>query len=309
MGVSKIEWTDRTWNPVTGCSKLSTGCLNCYAEAMARRLQAMGVEKYRRGFEPTLHYDALCEPLKWAKPSMVFVCSMSDLFHESVPFSFIDLVMAAISQSPRHTFQLLTKRAERMAEYFMRRDPPENAWVGVTIEAPSAMGRIDALRHLYANVRFVSCEPLVGRLDFDQYLYGVVDWVIVGGESGPGARPMRPEWAESILGWAKRLEIPVFFKQWGAWGEDGVKRSKKANGGFWKGAEIKELPTPRRRTERANSPLIQEMRALAADLASRQGGQADDETEAEPAYWELADDEDAALASALAKGGESPQGE
>ena len=188
MKTTKIEWTDKTWNPITGCSKKSTGCLHCYAEVMSRRLKAMGQEKYANGFTVTLHERCLDEPLSWKSSHNIFVCSMSDIFHEEVPFEFVDKMFDIIKRTPQHRYQILTKRAERMAEYFATRLIPDNVWLGVTVEAQSSRFRIDCLRNLPASVKFLSCEPLVedlGNLD----LTGI-DWVIVGGESGPKARPM-----------------------------------------------------------------------------------------------------------------------
>ena len=182
MRTTKIEWTDRTWNPVTGCTKLSTGCAHCYAEIMAHRLNAMGVDKYANGFIPTMHDDVLDEPVKWKQSHTVFVCSMADLFHDDVPFSFIDKVMNTIRQTERHRYQILTKRASRMEEYFADADIPENVWLGVTVESPLEIPRIDSLRGLQAAIRFISCEPLVddlGEIDLTD-----IDWIIVGGESG-----------------------------------------------------------------------------------------------------------------------------
>ena len=240
MRTTKIEWTERTWNPVTGCTKVSTGCAYCYAEIMARRLQAMGVAKYANGFTLTTHEDALDEPLKWKQSNTIFVCSMADLFHEDVPFSFIDRVMQTIRQTKYHRYQILTKRAERMAEYFAHATIPENVWLGVTVEAASVKPRIESLRPLQASVRFISCEPLVddlGELDLTN-----IHWVIVGGESGAQARPMKPEWVRSILQQTEAQGSTFFFKQWGTWGEDGVKRSKKANGKLLDGKIIQCMP-------------------------------------------------------------------
>lgn len=240
MRTTKIEWTDKTWNPITGCSKKSTGCLHCYAEVMARRLKAMGQEKYVNGFAVTLHERCLKEPLTWKGNHNIFVCSMSDIFHENVPFEFIDKMFDVIKSTPQHRYQILTKRAERMAEYFGTRSVPNNVWLGVTVESQSSRFRIDYLRNLSASVKFLSCEPLVedlGKLD----LTGI-DWVIVGGESGPQARPMKEEWALNIM---KQVEIQgarFFFKQWGTWGADGIKRNKHANGKLLKGEIIQEMP-------------------------------------------------------------------
>lgn len=240
MRTTKIEWTDKTWNPITGCSKKSTGCLHCYAEVMARRLKAMGQEKYANGFAVTLHERCLNEPLTWRGNHNIFVCSMSDIFHEEVPFDFVDNMFNIIKSTPQHRYQILTKRAERMAEYFETRSVPNNVWLGVTVEAQSSRFRIDYLRNLPASVKFLSCEPLVedlGELD----LIGI-DWVIVGGESGPQARPMKEEWALNIM---KQVEVQgarFFFKQWGTWGADGIKRNKHANGKLLKGEIIQEMP-------------------------------------------------------------------
>lgn len=240
MRTTKIEWTDKTWNPITGCSKKSTGCAHCYAETMARRLKAMGVAKYCNGFVPTMHENSLTEPLKWKQPHTIFVCSMADLFHESVPFTFIDRVMDTIRQTKQHRYQILTKRATRMVEYFSKVTIPENVWLGVTVEAVEVKSRIDFLRELPASIRFLSCEPLIedlGELD----LTGI-DWIIVGGESGIQARPMKPEWVRSIMSQAEEQKVAFFFKQWGTWGSDGVKRNKKANGKVLDGKIIQMMP-------------------------------------------------------------------
>ena len=240
MKTTKIEWTDKTWNPVTGCTKVSTGCAHCYAETMSHRLKAMGVNKYCNGFIPTIHEDALDEPLKWKQSHTIFVCSMADLFHELVPFDFIDRVMGTIQQAKQHRYQILTKRASRMAEYFSHHPVPENVWLGVTVEAVATKSRIDFLRKVDAPIRFLSCEPLVEDLG-DLDLSGI-DWVIVGGESGVQARPMKPEWVRSIMKQANEQNAAFFFKQWGTWGADGIKRSKKANGKALDGKIIQKMP-------------------------------------------------------------------
>ena len=240
MRATKIEWTDRTWNPVTGCTKLSVGCAHCYAEIMAHRLRAMGVSKYENGFAPTMHDDVLDEPLKWKKSHTVFVCSMADLFHEFVPFSFVDRVMDTIRQAKHHRYQILTKRAARMAEYFSQTIIPDNVWLGVTVEAPSEIARIDSLRGLRATIRFLSCEPLID--DLGTINLTNIDWVIVGGESGAKARPMKPQWVRSILQQSEEQGAAFFFKQWGTWGSDGVKRNKKANGKALDGKIIQMMP-------------------------------------------------------------------
>ena len=229
MATSRIEWTEQTWNPVTGCTKVSPGCKHCYAERMARRLQAMGASGYVRGFGLTLQDDRLGQPLGRKKPTLYFVCSMADLFHEDVPDTFIDRVLATIHRTPWHTYQLLTKRAERLLDFFANRPVPPNVWLGVTVEDRRyGLPRIDLLRQIPARVRFLSVEPLLedlGPLDLDG-----IDWLIVGGESGPEARPMRPEWALAVRDSCKATGVAFTFKQWGAWGPDGVRRDKKANG-------------------------------------------------------------------------------
>jgi protein gp37 len=207
---------------------------------MANRLRAMGVKKYAHGFDVTLHKDTLDEPVKWKQSHTIFVCSMADLFHESVPFDFIDRVMDTIRQTERHRYQILTKRAARMSEYFDLCTIPKNVWLGVTVEAPTEKSRIDFLRGLSAPIRFLSCEPLLGDLG-ELDLQGI-DWVIVGGESGVQARPMNPNWVRSILRQTEEQDTAFFFKQWGTWGADGVKRNKKANGKALDGKIIQEMP-------------------------------------------------------------------
>lgn len=240
MRTTKIEWTDKTWNPITGCTKKSAGCAHCYAEIMARRLQAMQLEKYRNGFRLTLHEEDLEKPLQWKTPHNIFVCSMSDIFHEDVPDEFIDRIMSTIRKTPLHRYQLLTKRAERMAEYFSSRPIPENVWLGVTVESTQTKHRIDCLRPLEASVKFLSCEPLIE--DLGELNLSSIDWVIVGGESGPKARPMKPEWVVNIKQQVESQDAAFFFKQWGTWGSDGIKRSKHANGKLLLGQVCQQLP-------------------------------------------------------------------
>ena len=240
MKTTKIEWTDKTWNPVTGCTKISPGCAHCYAEVMTRRLKAMGLEKYANGFDVTLHEECLGEPLTWKQPHTIFVCSMSDLFHKDVPFDFVDKVMNTTRLTPQHRYQLLTKRAERMAEYFLSHDVPENVWLGVTVEAQSSKSRIDCLRVLDAPIRFLSCEPLIE--DLGELNLSNINWVIVGGESGPQARPMKREWIDSIREQTAAQGGLFFFKQWGTWGSDGVKRSKHKNGKLIDGKVLQAMP-------------------------------------------------------------------
>ena len=240
MSKSKIEWTGRTWNPVTGCTKYSAGCANCYAEKMSQRQQAMGNAKYVNGFKLTLHYKALNEPYTWKKPYKVFVCSMSDLFHKDVPEEFIDKVLAVIGDNHQHTFQILTKRVERMATYFKNRAVPSNLWVGVTVENADVKHRIECLREVATSQRFLSIEPLLGELG-DLDLTGI-SWIIVGGESGNCARPMAELWVLDIKRQADANGIPFFFKQWGSWGSDGIKRGAKANGKLLQGKIVQNVP-------------------------------------------------------------------
>lgn len=241
MSDSKIEWTEQTWNPVTGCTKVSPGCRHCYAERMARRLQAMAAPGYARGFELTLHEDRLGQPLQRKKPTVYFVNSMSDLFHEGVPNAFIERVMAVAQQTPHHTYQILTKRSKRLPEFFAYRPVPANVWLGVTVEDRRyGLPRIEHIRHVPARVRFLSVEPLLedlGPLDLDG-----IHWVIVGGESGPKARPMREAWALALRDQCEAAGVAFFFKQWGAWGQDGVRRAKHANGRLLAGRLWDERP-------------------------------------------------------------------
>lgn len=226
--MSRIEWTEETWNPTTGCTKVSPGCRNCYAEVMARRLHAMGVPGYERNFDLTLQPGRLEQPLKRARPVTYFVNSMSDLFHHQVPDSFLDDVFGVIRRTPQHTYQILTKRAQRLPEYFATRDCPDNVWLGVSVEDRRRLRRIAPLRAVQAKVRFLSVEPLLedlGEID----LTGI-HWVIVGGESGHRARPMRGQWAENVRRQCDAAGVAFFFKQWGKYGADGVARSKGANG-------------------------------------------------------------------------------
>ena len=245
---TSIAWTEATWNPVTGCTKTSLGCKNCYAETMAKRLQAMGSKRYANGFTLTLHPDALNEPKKVKKPSMFFVCSMADLFHEDVPFAFIDKVMEVIEATPQHTYQLLTKRVVRMYDYFNDhrcRHVPANAWLGTTIDVGNNNNnRISTLAMIRnAPVRFLSCEPLLDDLTASgRFVLDGIDWVIVGGESGPKARPMDKEWVRNIRRSCEEQGVPFFFKQWGTFGEDGVRRDKKANGCLLDGEVVQEWP-------------------------------------------------------------------
>lgn len=239
--LSRIEWTEATWNPTVGCTKISPGCKNCYAEEMAHRLKAMGVRDYQNGFRLTLLEHRLAEPLKRKKPTVYFVNSMSDLFHRSVPDAYIERVLETMCAASWHTFQLLTKRAERLPRFFERRRLPDNVWLGVSVEDRKfGVPRIEHLRAVQAKVRFLSVEPLledVGALDLHD-----IHWVIVGGESGRRARPMQEHWVASIQSQCQAQSVQFFFKQWGGWGVDGKRRSKKANGRTFAGRQWNEMP-------------------------------------------------------------------
>ena len=226
---SAIEWTESTWNPVSGCTKISAGCLNCYAERMAKRLQAMGQRRYRNGFRVTLHPKVLDEPYRWKKPRIVFANSMSDLFHEKVPFEFIQRLFGVMNENQRHTFQILTKRPERLCELAPELNWTDNIWMGVTIENNDYVWRAEHLRMVGAYVRFISLEPLLGPVP-DLELDGI-DWVIVGGESGPGARPMLQQWVLDIKEKCQREKKSFFFKQWG--GVNKKKAGRLLEGRTW----------------------------------------------------------------------------
>ncbi|HMO16412.1 MAG TPA: phage Gp37/Gp68 family protein [Pirellulaceae bacterium] len=230
---SKIEWTESTWNPLTGCTKISPGCKHCYAETMAKRLQAMGQEKYANGFRLTLHEDALQQPLEWKKPQMIFVNSMSDLFHQSVPIEFVERVFDVMREAHWHQFQVLTKRSSRLASLSDAIEWPTNVWMGVSVENADYKFRIDDLRTTRAKIRFLSLEPLLGPLS-DLNLDGI-HWAIVGGESGAGARPVKEEWVIEIRDQCLAAKVPFFFKQWG-----GV--NKKKAGRKLRGKEWNEIP-------------------------------------------------------------------
>ena len=226
---------------MTGCTKKSEGCLHCYAEVMARRLKGMGQVKYKNAFKLTVHPESLDEPMTWTKPHNIFVCSMGDLFHEKVPFDFIDRVMETIVATPQHRYQILTKRPERLHEYSTTHDVPQNVWLGTTVESRRNKFRIDYLRGLHAPVRFLSCEPLIEDLG-EMDLTGI-NWVIVGGESGMQARPIKEDWIIGIKNQCEQHHIAFFFKQWGTWGQDGIKRNKHANGKLLQGEIIQQMPT------------------------------------------------------------------
>lgn len=241
-GRSGIEWTEKTWNPVTGCTKISQGCKFCYAERMAKRLYAMGSARYENKFQVTLHEDLLELPLQWKKPSVVFVNSMSDMFHKDIPLSFIQRAFEVMEKAHQHTFQVLTKRADRLLELSGSLPWPPNVWMGVSVEQKRWYSRIQALAQVPAKTRFLSCEPLLEALP-DLPLQGI-HWVIVGGESGPGARTMREEWADGVRISCEKQDVPFFFKQWGGvqkWRQgrllNGVEYNGMPDGFFSKAAQ------------------------------------------------------------------------
>lgn len=230
---SSIEWTEATWNPVTGCTHISAGCEHCYAERLALRLQSMGMPKYRNGFRVTVHENELLLPQSWRRPRMVFLCSMGDLFHPAVPIEFIKRVFAVMRATPQHRFQVLTKRSKRLLAMARLLPWPDNVWMGVTVEDARVSRRIDELRQVPAAVRFLSCEPLLGPLG-NLDLRGI-DWVIVGGESGPGARAMKREWVLDIRRQCRAAGAAFYFKQWG-----GTRRHQ--HGRQLDGQEYNEMP-------------------------------------------------------------------
>lgn len=252
MAETSIEWTDATWNPVAGCAIATAGCTNCYAMRMAARLEAMGVEKYdgltrKSGGryvwtgKVRLDHASLEVPGRWRKPRKVFVNSMSDLFHPDVPADFIREVWRVMEETPRHTYQILTKRPERMAEILANGFPVlPNVWLGTSVEDSAVIGRLDELRKVHAAIRFVSFEPLIGSVA--EANLKNIHWAIVGGESGPRARHMDPAWVEEIQRLCRRHGTAFFFKQWGTWGKDNKRRSKKANGREFQGKFWDEMP-------------------------------------------------------------------
>ena len=224
--LSRIEWTHSSWNPVTGCSRVSEGCQHCYAERMAKRLQGMGVAKYVNGFEVTVHPDVLEDPLKWKKPRLIFVNSMSDLFHEKIPAKYLRQVFDVMRRADWHIFQILTKRAERLSKMAPRINWPPNVWMGVTVESARFAHRIDLLHQTGAAIKWLSMEPLLSSVpDMD---LTDIDWVVVGGESGPGSRPMKKEWVVDIQKQCRDQNVHFFFKQWG--GMNKKKAGRKLNG-------------------------------------------------------------------------------
>ncbi len=231
---SGIEWTDSTWNPVTGCTKVSPGCKHCYAERLTKRLKAMGQSKYSNGFKLTTHEQSLEQPLHWKKPKMIFVSSMSDLFHQDVPFEFIQKAFNVMRRASWHTFQVLTKRSKRLVDISRKIEWPTNVWTGVSVENSDYVFRIDHIRQTNAQVKFLSIEPLLGPLANLELVD--IDWVIVGGESGAGARPMKEKWVIDIKDQCLAMDVPFFFKQWG-----GVQRKKK--GRLLQGQTWNQIPT------------------------------------------------------------------
>ncbi len=233
MAQSSIEWTESTWNPLTGCTKMSPGCKFCYAERMARRLQGMGLDRYKDGFKLAVHEDVLDLPLSWHKPQLIFVNSMSDLFHEDVQESFIFRAFEVMRLANWHQFQVLTKRSERLRKLSPKIDWPPNVWMGVTVELQKYVFRVDHLKETDASIKFLSLEPLLGPIS--RLNLPGIDWVIVGGESGPGARPMEIDWVLDVKTQCLEASVPFFFKQWG-----GV--SKKKAGRLLEGRTWDEWP-------------------------------------------------------------------
>ncbi|MEH2265061.1 DUF5131 family protein [Nostoc sp.] len=223
-----IEWTDKTWNPTTGCNKVSPGCLHCYAEALTKRFP----NNFKNGFDLTLHPERLAEPLKWRTPSRIFVNSMSDLFHEDVPLDFIKKVFEVIHKTPWHIYQILTKRPEQLLKLTSELEFYENIWLGVSVENQNYVHRVDFLRQVPATVRFISCEPLLGELNLE---LTDIHWVIVGGESGQKYRPLKTEWVKDIHDQCQAAEVPFFFKQIGG-------RTSKAGGRLLDGRIWDEMP-------------------------------------------------------------------
>lgn len=234
MSQSSIEWTEMTWNPTTGCSKVSAGCKYCYAEVMTRRLQAMGIEKYKDGFDVRVHENALDIPYSWKNPKIVFVNSMSDLFHPQIPFEFVERIFSVMNKTPQHTYQILTKRAERLHDLHHRLSWTHNIWMGVSVENEKVKKRIDYLRHTDAKVKFLSCEPLIGpvlNMDLEN-----IDWIIVGGESGRKARLIKEWWIWDIRQQCQEAGVAFFFKQWGG-------ANKKKSGRELGGRTYDEMPS------------------------------------------------------------------
>lgn len=249
MAQSSIEWTEMTWNPTTGCDKISAGCKFCYAEVMSKRLHTMGVEKYRNNFDITLHEDELKTPYTWKKPKIIFVNSMSDLFHKDVPIEFIQKVFRVMKENPQHIFQVLTKRADVMLYYDKEGwlEWTHNIWMGVSVENQKSMHRVDLLRETNARVKFLSCEPLIGALS-DMNLQSI-DWVIVGGESGRTPRPMKKEWVTDIKNQCQKSDVAFFFKQWGG-------TNKKKTGRILEGRVWDQMPDISEKNQSTKTVLI-----------------------------------------------------
>ncbi|MBL0182130.1 MAG: phage Gp37/Gp68 family protein [Chitinophagaceae bacterium] len=234
MAQSSIEWTEMTWNPTTGCTKISAGCKFCYAEVMSRRLKAMGIDKYKDGFKLRTHEDSLLTPYSWKSPKIVFVNSMSDMFHKDVPLAFIKKVFHTMNNCPQHTFQVLTKRSDILLKYHKELTWTHNIWMGVSVEDKRVMHRINDLRNTNAKTKFLSCEPLIGPLP--KMNLKKIDWVIVGGESGRTPRPMNPDWVLDIQDQCSKNKVAFFFKQWGG-------TNKKKAGRELNGKVYNEMPT------------------------------------------------------------------
>jgi protein gp37 len=265
---SKIEWTDATWNPVTGCDKVSPGCAHCYAETFAERFRNVGGHPYEQGFDLKLWPQRLDLPLKWKEPKIIFVNSMSDLFHKEVPDYFIKKVFDIMSRAKQHIFQVLTKRSDRMLawslEYFASDVTKKNGkalwpphiWLGVSVENQDYLSRVKHLQLTPSNVRFLSIEPLLGPVVFDKELMKGIHWVIVGGESGPGARPMKSEWVYSIRNQCEEYNVPFFFKQWGAYDVSGRLVGKKTAGRTLDGRTWDEMPVVKNRDTNTSNHLL-----------------------------------------------------
>ena len=247
MAQSNIEWTELTWNPTTGCSKISAGCKFCYAEVMTRRLKAMGLNKYNNGFKLAIHEDALNIPYSWSGSKIVFVNSMSDLFHKDVPLDFIKKVFKVMNETPQHTYQVLTKRAELLLKYDAELKWTPNIWMGVSVEDERVIDRIDYLRQTSAQTKFLSCEPLIAPLP--KLNLTNIDWVIVGGESGRKPRPMKAEWVLDIKSQCRENSVYFFFKQWGG-------TNKKKTGRLLKGRTYDEMPSIKKRNFRTAKNAI-----------------------------------------------------
>ena len=242
---SEIEWTDATWNPVTGCTQVSAGCDHCYALRFSERFRGVPGHAFENGFDLQLRPNRIAQPLTWRRPRMIFVNSMSDLFQKEIPTAFIDAVFDTMEAATWHTFQLLTKRSSLMRKYIARRYPdkpvPEHIWLGVSVENRPATSRVRHLQQTNASIRFLSVEPLID--DVGEFDLTGISWVILGGESGPGARPMRREWALAMRDMCLRQRVPFFFKQWGAWSDQGIRGQKGANGRLLEGRTWDEMPT------------------------------------------------------------------